>query len=148
MIRRAAWRPDRGRAHRDPAHRLDPCGDDDVLGAGHDRLSGEVDRLLARTALAVDGRGRDPLGVAGGEHGASPDVERLFGDLGDVAGDDVVDHLRIEAVALDDGAQGVGEEFDGVGTRQDPSCLAAPEGCPHRIDDHCICHDVSPFSTQ
>ena len=44
-----------GRAHRDHAHALHAGGDDQVLGAGHDALRGEVDRLLRRAALPVDG---------------------------------------------------------------------------------------------
>ena len=48
---------DRG-AHRGAGHDLDAGGDDDVVGAGHHALRGEVHRLLARAALAVDGGGR------------------------------------------------------------------------------------------
>ena len=60
----------------------------------------EVHRLLARTALAVDGGRRDRLGPTGGEHGVAADVERLLTDLHDAAHDDVVDDRGVEVVAL------------------------------------------------
>ena len=59
-----------------------PGGDDDVVGARHDALGGEVQRLLAGAALAVDGGRRHRLGPARREHGVATDVERLLADLG------------------------------------------------------------------
>ena len=47
-----------GRADGHPAHGLHTAGDDHVHGPGHHRLGGEVDRLLGRAALAVDGGAR------------------------------------------------------------------------------------------
>ncbi len=84
---------DRG-AHRRAGHHFDARRDDDVVRAGHDALGGEVHRLLAGTALAVDRRRRNLLGPPGGEHGVAADVERLLTDLHDAAHDDVVDHGR------------------------------------------------------
>src|SRR5439155_25208790 len=61
-------------AHRDAGHVLHPARHDEVVRAGHDALRIEVDRLLRRAALTVDGRGGDGLrgggrlarGAAGG----------------------------------------------------------------------------------
>ena len=54
---------DRG-AHGGVGHGLDAGGDGDVIGPRHDALGGEVDGLLGRPALAVDGGGGDRLGPA------------------------------------------------------------------------------------
>ena len=58
---------------------------------GHHPLGGEVERLLGRAALAVDGRGRHRLREAGGQHGVAADVDGLGADLHDAAHDHVVD---------------------------------------------------------
>jgi len=49
-------------SHGHARHHFDASGDDDVVGAGHDALGGEVQRLLGRSALAVDRRGRTDSG--------------------------------------------------------------------------------------
>ena len=90
---------DRG-AHGHGGHDLDAGGDDDVVGAGHHALGGEVGRLLRRAALAVDGGGGHRLGPAGGEHGVAADVEALVADLHDAAHDHVLDQGGVEVVAL------------------------------------------------
>ena len=48
-------------------HVLHATGHDQVLGAGHDALRGEVHGLLGRPALAVDGGAGHVLGQAGGQ---------------------------------------------------------------------------------
>ena len=63
------------RAHRHPGHHLDTAGDDDVVRAGDHALGREVRGLLARPALAVDGRAGHRLGPPGGEHGVAGDVD-------------------------------------------------------------------------
>ena len=65
---------DRG-AHGGAGHALDTGGHDDVVGPGHDTLGREVQRLLGRAALAVDGGGGHGLGPPGGQHGVAPDVQ-------------------------------------------------------------------------
>ena len=87
-------------AHRRAGHDLDAGGDDHVVGAGDDALGTEVHRLLARTALAIDGGGGDRLGPTGGEHCVAADVERLLTDLHHAAHDHVVDEGGVEVVAL------------------------------------------------
>jgi hypothetical protein len=89
-----------GGSHRRGRHDLDPQGDDDVVCAGHDSLGREMDRLLARTALPVDGGGWNRFGPACGEYGVSAEIEGLLPDLADTAGDNVVDDGGIDTGAL------------------------------------------------
>ena len=62
---------------------------------------GEVDGLLARPALAVDGHARDGLRPAGGQQRGAADVEGLLAGLHDAAPDDVVDDLGVDAGLVD-----------------------------------------------
>ncbi len=132
---------DRG-AHGRVGHGLDPGGHDHVVGAGHDALGGEVQRLLRGAALAVDGGGGHRLGPAGGQHGVAADVERLLGDLHDAAHDHVVHQGGVELVALGHGLEGLGGQVDGMPVAQLAVALAA--GRPDGIDDDCGGHDGSP----
>ena len=50
-----------GRTHRHPAHAFDACCDHDILRTAHHRLRGELDRLLAGAALAIDRDRRNTL---------------------------------------------------------------------------------------
>ena len=129
---------DRG-THRGAGHDLDTGGDDDVVRAGDDALRAEVHRLLARTALAVDGGRRDRLGPTGGEHGVAADVERLLTDLHDAAHDDVVDHFGVEAVALLERLEGFGSEGGGVPVLELSVALSA--GGADGVDDDGFGHD-------
>ena len=86
------------RAHRHAAHAFHAAGDHHILHAAHDGLRGELDRLLAGTALTVDGDGGGGLRqVLCGQHAHAADLHRLLARLRDAAGDDVVDRLGIDA---------------------------------------------------
>ena len=124
------------------AHDLDAGGDHDVVGAGHDALGGEVQRLLGGAALAVDRRRRHRLGPPGREHRVASDVERLLADLGDAAHDDVVDQRGVEVVAAGDGAERLGRQVDRVPVPQFPVALAP--GGAHGVDDD-RCWHCRPF---
>ncbi len=63
------------RPHRHPRHRLDPARDGDVVGAALHALRRDVQGLLGRPALPVDGHGGDAPGEPGGEDGRPGDVE-------------------------------------------------------------------------
>ena len=102
-----------------------------------------MDRLLARTALAVDRGGGDRLGPAGGEDGAAADIERLLTHLGDTAGDDVVDDRRIEVVALLQRLEDMGTEIGRMPVLE--LAVAAPGRGPHDIDDDSLVHEVALF---
>src|SRR5262249_23703854 len=72
-------------------HILDARRDGNVADTGLDEVRGEVDRLLARAALAIYG-GRGYLdGKAGLQHCVARDVDRLLTDLAHTAHDDVFD---------------------------------------------------------
>jgi hypothetical protein len=108
------------------------------LLAGHDRLRGEVQRLLARSAGPVDRGARDALGPARGQHRIASDIARLIPDLGDTAPDHVVDDLRIDPRPLDERAQHDRGEVGGVHAGQPAVPLA--HGGADRLHDHCFPH--------
>ena len=68
---------DHRRADRDLAHVLHAAGDDQVGGAGHDRLRTKGNGLLARPALPVDGDAGHLFGEAGGQPRQPGDVACL-----------------------------------------------------------------------
>src|SRR5581483_6728473 len=77
-------------AHPDSAHRLHAGGHRDVVGARDDALRGEVDRLLAGPALAVDGHRGHVLRESGGQPAVAAH-RRLLTDLAHATDDHVVD---------------------------------------------------------
>ena len=87
------------RADRDHRHLLHAAGDDHVVHAGHHRLGGEVDGLLGRAALPVDGRAGHVLGEVGGQPAGAGDVAGLPADGVDAAVDHVLDRARVDAGA-------------------------------------------------
>ena len=112
------------RPHRGARHRLDTTGDDGVVMPGHHTGGGEVDRLLARTALAVDGHTRDALRPAGGQQRGAADVERLLAGLHDAAPDHVVDDAGVDAGALGKPVEDLRRKFGRVHTRKPAVALA------------------------
>ena len=129
------------RSHRHSGHHLDTCCHHDVVRAGDHTLRREVRGLLTRAALPVDGRARNVFGPARREHRVAGDVGRLLADLHHTSHDDVVDHRRVEARALDEGVQRLGREVDGMPVLQLP--VPPAERCPDRIHDHCVRHGNS-----
>ena len=135
-------------AHRHPRHRLDAAGDRHLLLAAHHPGGGEVHRLDAGAAEAVEGDAGDLLGPAGGEDGVAGDVRPLLLGLGDAADDHVLDVAAFEAGALGEPVQGLGEELLGVDSRQRPlAFLAAAAGGADRVDDPRFAHEISPGIT-
>src|SRR4051812_39972280 len=84
------------------------------MDTGRDERRGEVDCLLRRAALAVDGGGRSLDRKAGLEPGVAGDVDALLAELLDTAGDDVLHLGGIDPRALDDRAVGLSKEVRGV----------------------------------
>jgi hypothetical protein len=131
------------RAHRHAAHRLDPGRDDDVLRAGHDRLGGEVHRLLAAAALPVHRRAGHRLRESRAEGRPARDVGRLLADLGDVSGDDVVDPRRVDPGPLDQRLERLGEQVGRMHRRQGPTGLALADRRPNCLHDDRVPHGAS-----
>jgi len=92
-------------AHADPAHRFDATADGHVVLAGHHLRGGEVDRIEAGGAEAVDLHARDRVAVTGGQRRGARDVAARLADRIDAAEHDIVDQHRIELVAILDGAE-------------------------------------------
>ena len=99
----------------DVAHVLDAAADGDVVDAGGDQRGGEVDGLLGRAALAVDGGGGGLDRKPGLEPGVAGDVDALLAELLHTAGDDVLDLGGLDAGPLDHLVVGLGEQARGVG---------------------------------
>ena len=99
----------------------------------HDRLRGEVDRLLRRAALPVDGDAGHLLGQPGGEPGGAGDVAGLRPDRVDAAEDDVVDGGRVDARPLDQGSGACAPRSAGMGAGQ-PAAAPADRRAD-RVDD-------------
>ena len=131
-------------AQRHPAHHLDAAGHHDVLLAGHHGLHGEVQRLLARSARAVDRGAGDVLGPARGQHRVAADVARLVADLGHAAPHHVVDDVGVHAGALGEFVEHHGRQVGGVLVGQ--SAVALADRRAHGSDDdgfpHYLCSDL------
>ena len=103
-----------GRRNRNHAHVLHAASDNEVHGAAHDGLGREMDRLLSRTTLAVDGDAWDVLGESSGQPTCAGDTARLRSDRVDVAENDVVNSIGVNAGALDEGFDAVSTDVSGV----------------------------------
>ena len=128
------------------AHMLDATADRDVVHAGCDQSRGEVDRLLRRSALPVDGRRRSLDRQAGLEPGVAADVVRLLPVLLDAAGDDVLDLGRIDAGPCQHLHEDRSEQLVRVDVPVVPLLgMAAAHRCPYRLDDHDLTSVQCPF---
>ena len=121
MTKTVLGRQLRGEAHRHPRHRFHAGGNHDVHRAGHHGLRREVQRLLRRTALAVDRGGGHAFRQLRGHHRVAGDVVGLLAGLHHAAHDDVFDLGGIDARAIDQRIQhGSGE----IGRM--PACETSP----------------------
>jgi len=103
-----------------------------------------VDGLLGGAALPVHRRRGHGLREAGGEDGVPGGVHGLLADLVDGAADDVVHERGVDSGAVDEGAQRVGEEFDGVDVGQGAAGLALADGSADGFDDDGVAHGMPP----
>ena len=127
-------------AEADAAHRLDAAGDADVDGAGGDQAGDQVVGLLAAAALAVDGRGADLLGQAGGQPGGPGDVVGLFAVLRDAAADDLLDVAGVDAGLLDERLLRRAQQLGRVQAGQPSVPLA--DGAAGGFDDDRVTHSA------
>src|SRR5205814_9685361 len=88
-------------SHWDAGHAFDTARYGHVADAALDQVGGEVDRLLAGAALAVDGRRRRGYRKLGRQPSGAADVDRLLADLADAAEDDVFDLFGLDPRPLD-----------------------------------------------
>src|SRR3989344_2960456 len=114
----------------------------DVLRAAHHRLRSELHRLLRRTALAIDGDGRNAVGQLRGENGVAAQIHRLLAALHHAAGNDVIDRLGIEIVARRDCVEHRCAQIDRVDTGETAAATATSGA--NRIYDICMSHRASP----
>ena len=93
------------RADADPAHRFGAAADRHVLLAGHDLRRGEIDRVEAGRAEAVDLHTRHAVAVTGHERRSAREVGGGLAHRIDHAHHHVVDQHRIELIAARDLAE-------------------------------------------
>jgi hypothetical protein len=135
-------RQDRGAREWYARHALDAARDDDVHCARKDGLSGEVERLLRRTALTIDRRAGYRTRQLRGQNCVACDVHRLLADLHDAAHDDVLDGGRIDAGAVDKRVEDRGSQIDRMPAGETAAAPAA--GRPYYVDDEGFGHVFFP----
>ena len=87
-------------ADADAAHRFDAAADRHVVLAGHDLRGGEIDRVEAGSAEAVDLHAGHVVAEARRQRAHAGDVAARFADRIDAAHHDVVDLAGVEIVAI------------------------------------------------
>ena len=121
------------RTHWNSCHHFDAGRHHDVVGAGDDALCGEVSRLLAATALTVDGCAGHMLWPASGEHCVARNVDRLLANLHDAAHDHVVNEAGVDAGAFLQRPEGFARQVDRVPVLQ--LAVAATQRGANGVDD-------------
>ena len=86
-------------------HRFDAAADEDVAVADRDRVRRGVDGLEPGAAQPIDGLAADLDREAGEQQRHARDVAVVLAGLVGAAEDHVLDERRVDAGALDDGAQ-------------------------------------------
>ena len=102
---------------------------------------GEVNGLLRRSALSVDGRRRHGLRQSGGNPPVARHVRALLAHLAHAAADDIVDPLGIDPGPLQERIQSEGKQVGRMPTGQGSAALAE-SGAQH-IDDDGLSHGAS-----
>ena len=126
-----------------PAHRLDPAGQVEVALAELDRAGGAVDRLQAGGAEAVDGGAGNAVRQAGQQRRHPRHVAVVLARLVGGAEVDVDDPLRVDAGALDHGADRVRGEIVGADAGEG-AAVGAHRGS-QRLDYVCVGHRGEPY---
>jgi len=85
---------------RDLAHLLDPAGHNQIVHAGHDSLSREMNCLLSRSALAIHCGAGHVLGPSRYEPAGAGDIAGLATYRVHVAEDDVVNGSGVDPGAI------------------------------------------------
>ncbi len=106
--------------------------------SGNHAGGGEVNRLLAGSALPVDRHAGHGLRPPGGQQGSAADVHRLLAGLHDATPDHVVDEAGINAGLLDQSVEHLRGQVGGVDAGQ--ASVALSDGRTNRLDDDCFSH--------
>jgi hypothetical protein len=110
--------------------------------ARHDLGGGEIHRLEARGAKAVDLDARHFLAVVGGNRGRAGDVAARLAHGIDTAKNDILDEDRVEIVPLPDGDEALAGQFERGDLMQRSVALAAPARGADVIVDKCLGHGL------
>ncbi len=125
--------------HRHPRHALDAAGDGEPEVAAADPGGGLADCVDAGRAEAVQRDARDGGAPAGEEDRCAGDVGALVVDLGRVAEHHVLDVLRVDPSAFDEGLFELHEEVDGGDVVQRPARGPAPaRGADEIVDERVV----------
>ena len=117
-------------AHRHARHRLHAAREHEVLPAGGDLLGGDVHRLEARGAEAVELHAGDRVRQPGLDRRGLGDVRALVADRRDAAEHDVVDARRVEFLVADRASRASGPTTRSTGLVpcSEPLNLPLPRG--------------------
>ena len=88
--------------------------------------------------MSVDGGGSYGLGQTRGQPGGAPDIEGLLADLGDAAGDDLLDGAAVDTGTPQELREDRGEEPRGMNTAQ--GAVAARQWGAERVNDQHLFH--------
>ena len=121
-------------------HRLDPARDDEILESGSDTHRAEVDRLLARTAEAIERDARCLERPTRVERRHARDVHRVVAAARVAAHDDVVDIGGIEAVAIAYRVEHLGEDALRVHVVECAGLFALASRRAGGVDDQGVSH--------
>src|SRR5215211_8040932 len=126
--------------HRDAGHALDPAAYRVVHVPGSDGLGGEVDRLLARAAHAVERHGGYAHGKSSEHDAEARYVRTLLPSLGHCAAYDVLYLSGVNADSIDEAEEGMGEQF--VGAHLAKGAVAPSERGAAGFEYHGFGHEV------
>ena len=122
---------------------LDAAADRHVLLSGHDLRGREIDCVEAGGAEAVDLHAGHGVAIAGDQRGRSGDVGTGLADRINHAQHHVVDHRRIEIVAVFDGVERLARKIERGHLVKRAIHLAAATGRANVIVDKSVGHGVS-----
>ena len=122
---------------------FDAAADRHVLLARHDLRGGEIDRVEAGRAEAVDLHAGDAVAIAGNERRSPRDIAAGFADRIDHAQHHVINQRGIEVVAALDRAERLACEIERSHFVERTVHFAAAARCTHVIVDESVGHGVS-----
>src|SRR6266498_2268988 len=129
-------------AQRATAHDFDAAADRGGCRTCVHRGRGQVDRLLAGAALAVDRCHANLVPQTRVQPGIAADMAALLARLGDASGENLADRPRTESGPLHDGTLYVPEHGLGLETGEPATALA--DRRPDRCHDDRLAHALHP----